>query len=139
MLLTVLTALASGPPRSNELSMALRTLPASLAGGAAVLMHNVALTQVQKLYRMTMTDEMRLCELMYMEFSFSSVLRISHLWLSEEGRFLVQSRDGDCPDRQSFTERTLSIIVPIQWEYLNKQSRLNEHSLAAAVQNQPAV
>jgi len=45
MLLTVLTALASGPPRSNELSMALRTLPASLAGGAAVLMHNVALTQ----------------------------------------------------------------------------------------------
>lgn len=53
MLLTVLTALASGPPRSNELSMALRTLPASLAGGAAVLMHNVALTQVQKFYRMT--------------------------------------------------------------------------------------
>lgn len=46
MLLTVLTALASGPPRSDELSMALRTLPASLAGGSAVLMHNVALTQV---------------------------------------------------------------------------------------------
>eukprot|EP00435_Cladocopium_sp_Y103_P020909 s1440_g5.t1 len=45
MLLTVLTALASGPPRHGELALALRTLPASVAGGAAVLMHNVALTQ----------------------------------------------------------------------------------------------
>ena len=46
MSLTVLTALATGPPRSGELALALRTLPASVAGGAAVLMHNVALTQV---------------------------------------------------------------------------------------------
>lgn len=45
MSLTVLTALATGPPRSGELALALRTLPASVAGGAAVLMHNVALTQ----------------------------------------------------------------------------------------------
>lgn len=45
MLLTVLTALATGPPRPGELALALRTLPASVAGGAAVLMHNVALTQ----------------------------------------------------------------------------------------------
>ena len=46
MLLTMLTALAAGPPARREWQMALQTLPASVAGGAAVLLHNVALTQV---------------------------------------------------------------------------------------------
>ncbi|CAE7224480.1 unnamed protein product [Symbiodinium natans] len=45
MLLTVLTAFASGPPRPGELQAALQTLPPSLAGGGAVLLSNVALTQ----------------------------------------------------------------------------------------------
>lgn len=45
MLLTVLTAFAAGPPRPGELRMALQTLPPSAAGGGAVLLHNVALTQ----------------------------------------------------------------------------------------------
>ncbi|CAK9066757.1 unnamed protein product [Durusdinium trenchii] len=45
MLLTMLTALAAGPPARREWQMALQTLPASVAGGAAVLLHNVALTQ----------------------------------------------------------------------------------------------
>ncbi|CAE7696756.1 unnamed protein product [Symbiodinium sp. CCMP2592] len=45
MLLTVLTAFAAGPPRPGELRMALQTLPPSVAGGGAVLLHNVALTQ----------------------------------------------------------------------------------------------
>mmetsp|Transcript_34933 Transcript_34933/g.65065 ORF Transcript_34933/g.65065 Transcript_34933/m.65065 type:complete len:465 (-) Transcript_34933:123-1517(-) len=45
MLLTVLTAFAAGPPRPGELRMAVQTLPSSVAGGGAVLLHNVALTQ----------------------------------------------------------------------------------------------
>jgi len=45
MILTVATSLLAGPPREGELKVAYRTLPASLAGGAAVMLSNVALTQ----------------------------------------------------------------------------------------------
>jgi len=45
MLLTVATSLLAGPPREGELKIAYKTLPASLAGGAAVMLSNVALTQ----------------------------------------------------------------------------------------------
>jgi len=45
MVLTVATSLLAGPPREGELQIAYKTLPASLAGGAAVMLSNVALTQ----------------------------------------------------------------------------------------------
>ncbi|CAJ1385616.1 unnamed protein product [Effrenium voratum] len=45
MLLTLLTAFASGLPKPGEFRLAIQTLPSSLAGGAAVLLTNVALTQ----------------------------------------------------------------------------------------------
>jgi len=44
MILTVATSLLAGPPREGEIQLALKTLPASLAGGAAVMLSNVALT-----------------------------------------------------------------------------------------------
>eukprot|EP00931_Biecheleriopsis_adriatica_P016012 TRINITY_DN11955_c0_g1_i2.p1 TRINITY_DN11955_c0_g1~~TRINITY_DN11955_c0_g1_i2.p1 ORF type:complete len:346 (+),score=48.90 TRINITY_DN11955_c0_g1_i2:339-1376(+) len=46
MLLTVVTSFLAGPRlQEKELRLALRTFPVSLAGGLAVILHNVALTQ----------------------------------------------------------------------------------------------